>query len=57
MDKGYSLKFRSRKVYISKGNISVKGTKVDNMYFLKVDNKISIFDYVNVSVSIDSSFL
>jgi hypothetical protein len=35
-DKGYSIKFKSRKVYISRGNISVKGTKEDNMYFLKV---------------------
>ena len=48
-------KFKSILVYISKGNISVKGTKEDNMYFLKVDNKRSISDYVNVSI--DSSFL
>jgi hypothetical protein len=54
-DKGYSIKFKSRKVYISRGNILVKGTKEDNMYFLKVDNKRSISDYVNVSM--DSSFL
>jgi hypothetical protein len=54
-DKGYSIKFKSRKVYISRGNILVKGTKEDNMYFLKVYNKISISDYVNVSI--DSSFL
>ena len=54
-EKGYSIKFKSRKVYISRRNISIKGTKEDNMYFLKVDNKRSIYDYVNVSI--DSSFL
>ena len=47
--------FKSRKLYTSIWNILVKGTKVDNMYFLKVDNKRSIFDYLNVSI--DSSFL
>jgi hypothetical protein len=35
--KGYTIKFKSGKVYISRGNISVKGTKIDHMYFLKVD--------------------
>jgi hypothetical protein len=54
-DKGYSVKFKSRRVYISRGKISVKGTKEDNMYFLKVDNKRSISDYVNVSN--DDSYL
>jgi hypothetical protein len=54
-DKGYSIKFKSIKVYIRKWNISVKCTKVDNMYFLKVDNKIPISNHVNVSI--DSSFL
>ena len=42
-------------MYISRGNISVKGITEDNMYFLKVDNKKSISDYMNVSI--DSSFL
>jgi hypothetical protein len=32
-DKGYSIKFKSRNGYMSRGNISIKGTKVDNMYF------------------------
>jgi hypothetical protein len=54
-DKGYSVKFKSRRVYTSRGKISVKGTKEDNMYFLKVDNKRSISDYVNVSN--DDSYL
>jgi hypothetical protein len=42
-------------MYIGRGNISIKGTKIDHMYFLKVDNKKSIYDYLTVSV--DSSFL
>jgi hypothetical protein len=53
--KGYGIKFKSGKVYIRKGNVSVKGVKVDNMYLLKVDNKISISDYLNVSIN--SSYL
>jgi hypothetical protein len=54
-DKGYSVKFKSKRVYISRGKISVNGTKEDNMYFLKVDNKRSISNYVNVSN--DESYL
>jgi hypothetical protein len=33
--KGYSIKFKSRKLYISRGNISIKVTKEDNMYFFE----------------------
>lgn len=54
-DKGYSIKFKLGKVYIRRGNISIKDTKIDNMYFLKVDNKISTSGYL--IVSINSSFL
>jgi hypothetical protein len=50
-NKGYKIKFKSKKVYIRKGNISVKGTKIDNMYFIKVDNKNFISHYLCVSES------
>jgi hypothetical protein len=35
-NKGYGIKFKSRKVYIRKGNTFINGTKVDNMYLIKV---------------------
>jgi hypothetical protein len=54
-NKGYKIKFKSMKVYIRKWNISVKGTKIDNMYFIKVDNKNFISHYLCVSES--SSYL
>ena len=41
-NKGYKIEFKSGKVYIRKGNTSIEGTKVDNMYLIKVDNKNSI---------------
>jgi hypothetical protein len=47
-NKVYMIKFKSRKVYMRKGNVSVNDVKVDNMYLLKVDNKISISDYLYV---------
>jgi hypothetical protein len=53
--KGYGIKFKSGKVYIRKGNISIKGTKIDNMYFIKVDNKNLISHYLCVFES--SSYL
>jgi hypothetical protein len=49
------IKFKYGKVYIRKRDISVKGTKIDNMYFIKVDNKKSISHYLCVSES--SSYL
>ena len=52
--KGYGIKFKSGKVYISKRNVSVKGVKIENMYLLKVD-KVPISKYSYVSE--DSSFL
>ena len=52
-NKEYGTKFKSEKVYIRKGNISVKGTKIDNMYFIKVDNKNSHY----LCVSERSSYL
>ena len=54
-DKGYSIKFLSLEKSTLGKNILVKDTKVDKMYFLKVDNKKSIYDYLNVSI--DSSIL
>jgi hypothetical protein len=53
--KGYGIKFKFGKVYISKWNVSVKGIKIENMYLLKVDNKVPISQYSYVSK--DSSFL
>jgi hypothetical protein len=53
--KGYGIKFKSGKVYISKGNISIKGVKIENKYLLKVDNKVPISQYSYVSE--DSSLL
>jgi hypothetical protein len=44
-NKEYRIKFKYGNVYIKKGNTSVKGTKVDNMYLIKIDNKNSISHY------------
>jgi hypothetical protein len=44
-NKGYMIKFLSWKTYIKKGNIFINGAKVDNMYLLKVDNKVSISNF------------
>jgi hypothetical protein len=54
-NKGHMIKFKSEKVYIRKVNIFVKDTKIDNMYFIKVDNKNFISHYLCVSKS--SSYL
>jgi hypothetical protein len=54
-NKGHGIKFKYGKVYIRKGNISAKGTKINNMCFIKVDNKNSISHYLCVSES--SSYL
>ncbi len=49
-EKGFEIKIKSSRVFISKGNISVSGVKVDGMYLLKCDiNKDFISDYLNVS--------
>jgi hypothetical protein len=53
--KGYGIKFKSINVYINEGNVFVKGVKIENIYLLKVDNKVHISQYLYVSV--DSSFL
>jgi hypothetical protein len=57
-EKGFEIKMKSSRVFISKGNISVSGMKVDGMYLLKChNNKDSIFDYLNVSNALNNTYL
>ena len=57
-EKGFEIKMKSGRVFISKGDISVSGVKVDGMYLLKCDNnKDSIFDYLNVSNALNNTYL
>jgi hypothetical protein len=45
-------------VFISKGDISESGVKVDGIYLLKCDNnKDYIFDYLNVSNVLNNTYL
>jgi hypothetical protein len=57
-EKGFEVKIKSDRVFISKGDISVSGVKVDGMYLLKCDNnKDSISDYLNVSNALNNTYL
>ena len=57
-EKGFEVKMKSGRVFISKGNISVSGVKVNGMYLLKCDNnKDSISDYLNVSNALNNTYL
>ena len=57
-EKGFEVKMKSGRVFISKGDIYVSGVKVDSMYLLKCDNnKDSIFDYLNVSNALNNTYL
>ena len=57
-EKGFEVKMKSSRVFISKGDISVSGVKVDGMYLLKCDiNKDSIYDYLNVSNALNNTYL
>jgi hypothetical protein len=47
-NKEYGIKFKFGNVNIRKGNTYVKGTKVDNMYLIRVDNKNFISYYLCV---------
>ena len=49
-EKGYKVRFKSGFVIIQKGNVLVKGVKIENMYLLEINNKVSISDYLNVSL-------
>ena len=52
---GYGIKCKARNVYSSKENVSNTGVKIENMYLLKVDNKVLISQYSYMSE--DSFFL
>jgi hypothetical protein len=57
-EKSFEIKMKSGRVFISKGNISVSGAKVDGMYVLKCDdNKDFISDYFNVSNALNNTYL
>ena len=56
--KGFEVKMKSGRVFISKGDISVSGVKVDGMYLLKCDiNKDFISNYLNVSNALNNTYL
>jgi hypothetical protein len=54
-DKGYCISLSLERSILVKGVFSFKGVKIENMYLLKVDNKVPISQYSYVSE--DSSFL
>jgi hypothetical protein len=57
-EKGFEVKMKYDRVFISKGDISVFGVKVDGMYLLKCDkNKDSISNYLNVSNASNNIYL
>ena len=57
-EKGFEIKMKSGRVFISKSDISVSGMKVDGMYLLKChNNKDSISDYLNVSNALNNTYL
>jgi hypothetical protein len=57
-EKGFEVKMKSSHVFISKGDISVFGVKVDGMHLLKCDNnKDFISDYLNVSNALNNTYL
>ena len=57
-EKGFEVKMKSDRVFISKGDISISGVKVNSMYSLKCDNnKDFISDYLNVSNVLNNTHL